>query len=176
MTRRPARREHPRQTAAAEPAAEDSWFDAPDPTGRTRTGERGLRFECTSCGACCSGPPGYTGFTPDEGRAIARHLGIGEDEFIARYTKATSSGPSLAEKISAFGFDCVFLDRQRVPGKALCSIYEVRPEQCRTWPFWRSVLQSERTWDRAASGCPGMNRGPLHQPSFVRLTRDRVDI
>ena len=36
----------------------------------------GLRFECTMCGSCCTGAPGFVSFTPDEARNIAEHLGI----------------------------------------------------------------------------------------------------
>ena len=41
----------------------------------------------------------------------------------------------------------------------ICSIYLVRPLQCRTWPFWSSNLTSAEAWNRAAKTCPGMNRG-----------------
>src|SRR5690606_17308169 len=115
--------------------------DRPDPTGRTETGERGLRFRCTSCGNCCSGAPGYVGFTDAEAEAIARRLGISVERFLAEYVHRTPRGRSIRD-VPSKGYDCVFLDRTSVPGKALCSIYEVRPEQCRTWPFWGSVVKS----------------------------------
>ena len=96
--------------------------------------------------------------------------------FHAEYTRETVLGRSLAEKPSAFGNDCIFLDRQAVPGRAVCALYEARPTQCRTWPFWKSNLASPRHWDRASRGCPGMDNGPLTPPETVRLTRDRLDI
>ena len=158
------------------PSSKADWFDRPDPTGATRTGEVGLRFTCTQCGNCCSGLPGYVGFTPDEGRAIARELGVSEDEFIERYTRDTPEGRSIKDirLEGSTSWDCVFLTRQG--GRTGCSIYDVRPAQCRTWPFWRSNLRSRDDWQRASSGCPGMNTGELHRPDAVRITRDRVDI
>jgi uncharacterized protein len=42
-----------------------------------------------------------------------------------------------------------------------CTVYPVRPKQCRTWPFWESNLQSPDDWNRTAEGCPGCNRGDL---------------
>ena len=39
-------------------------------------------------------------------------------------------------------------------GKALCKLYQARPTQCRTWPFWQEVVESAETWDQAANGCP----------------------
>ncbi|RMD61622.1 MAG: YkgJ family cysteine cluster protein, partial [Planctomycetota bacterium] len=36
----------------------------------------GLRFECTQCGACCTGSPGYVAFTEEEARGMASRLGL----------------------------------------------------------------------------------------------------
>lgn len=153
-----------------------AWFDETDPTGLTDTGEAGLRFTCTSCGACCTGPEGYVNFTGAEGKAIAKRLGLSHDEFMRTYTHDTSEGRSLTERKTAHGYDCVFLDRESIPGKAVCSIYEDRPSQCRTWPFWEVNLRSRRHWMSAARGCPGMNTGELHPPAKVRLTLGRDEI
>jgi len=150
--------------------ATPDWFDRPDPTGDTSTGERGLRFACTMCGACCSGPSGYVGFTPAEARAIARRLGLAEDEFLRRYTTDTPAGPSFIERRSEHGLDCVFLDRETIPGRAICSVYEDRPSQCRTWPFWVGNLRSPNHWRSAGRTCPGINTGRLHAPETIRLT------
>jgi Fe-S-cluster containining protein len=152
------------------------WFDRPDPTGTTDTGERGLRFRCTSCGNCCTGAPGYVHFTADEARAMARELGISIAAFFDRYTHETPTGRSLTEVAGAFGHDCVFLDRQSVPGKALCGVYGARPKQCRTWPFWPENLRSREAWARAARGCPGMNPGSLSSPETVRLTVNSMSV
>lgn len=152
------------------------WFDEPDPTGLTATGERGLRFACTMCGACCTGPSGYVLFTPEEAEAMAAKAGLSAQEFWETKTRDTIMGRSLAERTTAFGQDCVFLDRESAPGKAVCSLYEARPMQCRTWPFWKGNLASRRHWERASRGCPGMNRGELTPPEVIRLTRDRLDI
>ena len=151
----------------------NAWYDKPDPTGLTDTGERGLRFECTLCGACCTGPPGYVLFTDEEADAIASFLGVTRAEFEERWTHETPEGRSLIEKKTSAGFDCIFLDRTAIPGKAVCGIYEHRPAQCRTWPFWADNLRSSRHWDAAARGCPGINRGPLHSPGTIRLTVER---
>lgn len=157
--------------------AEPEWFDRPDPTGQTDTGERGLRFSCTQCGNCCSGPPGYVLFTEPEGRAIAGRLAIAYDEFLERYTRDTPEGRSIKDVRAAgsHAYDCVFLERH-AGGRAGCSIYEHRPEQCRTWPFWRANLTSRRAWEAAGRTCPGLNTGTLHAPGTIRLTRERLDI
>lgn len=152
------------------------WFDRPDPTGLTGDTEPGLRFSCTMCGACCTGPSGFVLFTDAEAEAMASELGVSVGAFIETYTRETVLGRSLNEKPSAFGNDCVFLDRETVPGRAVCGLYGARPAQCRTWPFWKSNLRNRQAWERAARGCPGMNRGPLTDPGTIRLTRDRLEI
>lgn len=147
------------------------WFDRPD----ERTGEPGLRFECTMCGNCCTGPTGYVMFTPDEAEAMAARLGVSQRVFHQRYSRDTPEGRSLREVKTEFGYDCVFLDRSTVPGKAVCSLYSDRPLQCRTWPFWKENLNTERDWRKAARTCPGINNGPAHTPELIRLTRDRIE-
>ncbi len=48
-------------------------------------------------------------------------------------------------------------------------IYSVRPNQCRTWPFWPSNLKNPGDWNKAAQKCPGINRGKLY--SFEEIER-----
>jgi Fe-S-cluster containining protein len=152
-----------------DPHTAADWFEEYDPAGP------GLRFACTMCGNCCTGPEGYVLYTEEEGRAIAARLGITVEEFVRDYTKETILGRSLREKRSAYGLDCVFLDRESAPGKAVCGIYEDRPEQCRTWPFWKSLVQSRRNWEAAKRTCPGLDRGRLTPPQQIRVLRDKVD-
>lgn len=146
------------------------WFDSPQP-GEQRPG---LRFACTLCGNCCTGPEGYVLFSPDEAAALASHLGLSLDEFTARYTKSTVLGPSLSEVQTPNGFDCVFLDRTSIPGKAVCGVYRHRPAQCRSWPFWPRLLKSRDDWDRASRSCPGINKGNLIPPEEIRVHRART--
>lgn len=150
--------------------ADEPWYAGPDPTGETNTGERGLRFACTLCGNCCTGPPGYVLYSDAEADAMADGLGLARPEFDRLYTHDTREGRSLTERRTEFGFDCIFLDRETVPGKAVCGVYEHRPAQCRSWPFWKENLRSPRYWRSAGRTCPGLNTGPLHSPDLIRLT------
>jgi len=156
------------------------WFEAApfgpvDETGRAAE-EDGLRFSCTMCGNCCTGALGTVALEAADVDALANRLGLDRDDFVERYTKPMDDGLSLNERLTAFGWDCVFLDRASVPGKAVCGMYEDRPLQCRTWPFWKRNLESPSTWAAASRTCPGMNRGPLHGAAAVRLTRDKSPI
>ena len=113
----------------------------------------GLRFECTRCGNCCTGEPGYVWVTPDEIKAIADFLGRPAVEIRSLYTRKEHGRVSLREKANG---ECVFWDRQTG-----CTVYPARPTQCRTWPFWESTTETKALWDRAAAHCPGMNHGEL---------------
>lgn len=151
---------------------EREWFDGADPTGKGP----GLRFACTLCGNCCTGVPGYVAYSAEEGAALAKRFRMSVEEFEKTYTVRLGSGRSLREKKTAFGYDCIFLDREKVPGKAVCGVYEDRPMQCRTWPFWGSVVKSEATWRAAARTCPGINTGKLSSPVQIRVLRGKVEI
>jgi hypothetical protein len=152
------------------------WFDKSDPTGDTDSGEIGLRFTCTQCGNCCTGPTGFVLFTDKEAQAMAKEVGVSKAQFYETYTRDTIVGRSLNENRTGFGYDCIFLTRDEKTGKTGCSVYKSRPEQCRTWPFWDSNLRTKRDWARASKGCPGMDSGELHPPRHIRLTRDRDEI
>ncbi len=127
------------------------------------------------CGNCCTGSTGYVLVTDDDCDAIAASIGATPAEFRERYTNVMDLGRSLNEFETEFGFDCVFLDRQTIPGKAVCGIYEHRPLQCRTWPFWKENVGSPRAWSKVSRTCPGIGKGPLHTPVQIRIARDRED-
>ncbi len=133
----------------------------------------GLSFSCTQCGNCCTGPPGYVWFNDDEARAMAAHLGMSLHAFLAEYTHRIMGKRSLNEQQSEQGYDCVFLRRDEA-GKALCSIYEVRPAQCRTWPFWKGNLRSPASWQRVQRGCPGAGHGKFFPVEQIRVLRDSL--
>jgi Fe-S-cluster containining protein len=114
----------------------------------------GLKFSCTGCGDCCTGAPGYVWVNKAELAALAKAIGIDVAEFERRYVRKVGIRKSLLEWSNG---DCVFLHRQ----SGVCEVYEARPRQCRTWPFWSSNLVSPATWADAAERCPGCNRGRI---------------
>jgi Fe-S-cluster containining protein len=112
----------------------------------------GLKFECQRCGACCSGEPGYVWVTPREAARIAKFLGLSPEEFASQYLRKAGSYESLAEMPDG---RCIFY------AEKTCAIYAVRPVQCRTFPFWRSVVASPEAWIRCREECPGIGKGRL---------------
>ena len=111
----------------------------------------GLAFECTRCGACCTGAPGYVWVDADEIARLAAHRGEPIDQFTRRYVRRVGNRYSLTEKP---GGDCIFWDKT-----AGCTVYPARPEQCRTWPFWPENVATPQAWDHVTGVCPGAGRG-----------------
>jgi Fe-S-cluster containining protein len=118
----------------------------------------GLRFKCTGCGDCCTGGPGYVWVNQQEIDALARRLGIDSVEFEKRFVTQIGVRRSLKE-LKHRGYDCVFLDAE----SRRCTVYEDRPRQCRTWPFWDSNLKSPEAWQATCEACPGAGKGKLYQ-------------
>ena len=112
--------------------------------------QAGLSFECTQCGNCCSGPPGHVWVNAEEVKAISEFLGRTDGTLDRTHVRRVGLRHSLTELPDG---DCIFLARKG--DKSMCSIYPVRPAQCRTWPFWSSNLRSKETWESAAATCPG---------------------
>jgi Fe-S-cluster containining protein len=113
----------------------------------------GLHFGCTRCGHCCTGAPGYVWVNEPELEAIAGFLNEPPDQVRAVYTWQAKRGSSLREQGNG---DCVFYDQ--VEG---CTIYPVRPRQCRTWPFWASNVATPEAWRETCRICPGAGQGEL---------------
>jgi uncharacterized protein len=113
---------------------------------------QGLKFSCTGCGDCCTGDPGVVWVNKVEIAAMATALGLEIEEFERRYVRMVGIRKSLIEYANG---DCVFFDSKQ----RKCGLYEARPRQCRTWPFWPSNLTSPASWDSIAERCPGCNRG-----------------
>jgi uncharacterized protein len=120
----------------------------------------GLRFECTGCGDCCTGAPGYVWVNRDEIEELAQHLGMSPADFEKRYVRRVGVRKSLIEFDNG---DCVFFDNQT----RKCKVYEARPRQCRTWPFWQSNVASKEAWEQTCQVCPGSGRGKLHSAERI---------
>jgi Fe-S-cluster containining protein len=130
----------------------------------------GLHFECMQCGRCCAGPSeGYIWVTRAEVKLIADFLKMTEAQLRRKYLKRVGLRTTIIEHRSTR--DCIFL--QKSAGQKRCVIYSVRPNQCRTWPFWPSNLKSPYTWNETAKKCPGVNRGRLYKFEEIEKIRKR---
>jgi uncharacterized protein len=129
--------------------------------------DAGIRFECRQCGQCCTGEPGTIYVTRREIQALADHFALAEDAFARRYLYPFKDSYSIGE----FGDGrCFFFDGG-------CTIYPLRPAQCRTFPFWFSNLRSEQGWRRIAAKCPGIGHGRLYtRHEILQMLQDTLRI
>ena len=105
---------------------------------------------CEDCGGgCCIGESGYIWIAPKEIRALSKSLNIDVDEFITKYLRKIGYRYSLKELEFGDGFRCIFFDTD----KKQCSVYEFRPSQCRTFPFWEHFKKNIREVEEE---CPGI--------------------
>ena len=95
-------------------------------------------------------------------------MGIGAAEFAALFVRAVGRKKSLLERENG---DCVLLD----PDKKKCVVYDSRPVQCRTWPFWDSNLDRPNSWKRAAKNCRGCDapEGKLYTLEEIEEQREK---
>ena len=111
--------------------------------------KEGLNFKCTECGGCCTGSPGYIWVNDKEIEEIASFLKLSIEDFYKKYLRKVGHRYSILERPQTY--DCVFLKDKK------CTIYSVRPKQCRTFPWWTQNLKSKEDWLQAASYCEGIN-------------------
>jgi Fe-S-cluster containining protein len=90
---------------------------------------------------------------------IANHVHLTPAEFEERHVYRTARLMRLRKPPDR---QCMFHKDNK------CSIHVVKPTQCRAFPYWPEVIESEKTWDEAAKTCPGMNQGPLIQIELVK--------
>jgi Fe-S-cluster containining protein len=122
----------------------------------------GLAFRCTGCGDCCTGAPGAVWVDDDDVARLAAHLGLERAEFEARHLRRLAGDRSLLER---FDGDCEFWSRE----SRGCTVYEARPTQCRTYPFWPHLLESEGTWASVKADCEGARvEEPIVPVSVIR--------
>ena len=123
---------------------------------------QGLRFACTRCSACCRGGPGYVFLSSSDLHALLVFLSLDFPQFFHNYCTVVDTGMgmalSLAEKPN---YDCVFWEKDG------CSVYGARPVQCSTYPFWASILESQRSWLDERAACPGIGAGDLVNASSI---------
>jgi Fe-S-cluster containining protein len=128
--------------------------------------KEGIRFQCQGSSQCClsRGEYGFVYLTKEDRQRFADYF----KEPLAAWTKKNCDRTQ--------GFWHLKEDRQReecmyLKGKA-CSVYEARPTQCRTWPFWPEVMNA-KTWNKEVkSFCPGVGKGALVPPAEIQKQLD----
>jgi Fe-S-cluster containining protein len=136
------------------------------PMDRSYFFDAGIRFECQRCGACCCGSPGTVYVSAGEMVAIAGLLGCSVEALIEGYLSPLRDSFTIREHPDG---RCLFYENG-------CTIYTVRPKQCRTFPFWFGNLRSEPRWNAVARECPGIGTGRLfYKDEIIARVTESLD-
>lgn len=137
-------------------------LQTPKKAGAGKWWSEGIQFECQGSGNCClsRGEYGYVFLTRDDRVQMAKHLNLALKDFTKKYCDQKNGVYHLKEESTRT--ECVFLNGKR------CNVYEARPVQCRTWPFWPEVMNA-KTWNKEVKTfCPGVGKGKVHQPEEIQ--------
>jgi Fe-S-cluster containining protein len=93
--------------------------------------------------------------------ALAASAGLAVTEFEKKYVRQVGIRKSLIEMPNG---DCIFFNART----RRCEVYEIRPRQCRTWPFWESNVGTPDAWQRTCEDCPGAGTGPFASPEEIQ--------
>jgi len=116
----------------------------------------GLRFECTRCSSCCRYEPGFVFLSSNDLASLIKHSGLAFRVFIDTFIRIVDVGTGNALSLKETSEnDCILWGSQG------CSLYEARPEQCSTYPFWQGILETQENWNRESTSCPGIGKGQL---------------
>lgn len=106
---------------------------------------------CKACaGSCCRGESGDIWVNQKEMEAISRFLNISLVQFMETYLQKRGNRFTIKERYTGQEFDCAFLNDG---DEKVCTIYPVRPEQCRKFPFW-SYYRNHK--EELLKECPGI--------------------
>jgi Fe-S-cluster containining protein len=115
-------------------------------------GDLELRFQCQSgCTKCCE-QPGFVYLTEEDHLRIATYVGMTPDEFSRKYLYRTKRLRRLRVPKQV---RCPFLESSG------CRIHDVKPLQCRTFPYWPGLMDNRREWGQTGKWCPGIGKGEL---------------
>ena len=126
--------------------------------------KKGLQFQCQpDCGACCS-KEGDVFVTDEEMYELAKFLDMPIAQFRKKYTMRAYGKNRLHDQDSGA---CIFLNENMK-----CTVYEARPKQCRTYPFWTELLCSNISWEWEGLKCPGIGKGELIPAEDIKKRKD----
>ncbi|MCR9243797.1 MAG: YkgJ family cysteine cluster protein [bacterium] len=110
-----------------------------------------FEFACRRSGNCCAIPGGVVRVDDADVRAIAAYLGMSAEAVRSRFVHR--DGDRL---LDGLGSRCVFLGEGERAGEAHCTVYPVRPQKCRDWPFWPEALERPELLAAMQRRCPGI--------------------
>lgn len=104
---------------------------------------------CEKCGGkCCMGESGNIFVSADELLKLSEFFGLDLATFTHKFTHKVGYKTSLNEVPFEDGFACVFFDIKH----KRCNVYALRPQQCRTFPFWEYFKTHKKELEKECVG------------------------
>ena len=79
-----------------------------------------------------------------------------------------NAGFEVLARLEKDNYDCILWENG-------CSLYEHRPSQCRTYPFWAWIVKDKETWDDVATECPGMRAADGRLWTYEEIEKNRQE-
>ena len=116
----------------------------------------GLKFSCKRCSNCCRYDSGFVFLSETDLQKLSTALKMDRNNFLSVYCRwvIDFNGDEVLSLKEKSNKDCILWDNG-------CSVYNERPLQCITFPFWKNIVSSSESWKIAASACPGINNVSL---------------
>ncbi len=111
----------------------------------------GVPFACQpNCGKCCDEPGGIVYLRPEDAETLAAHHEMEVENWLARDCHQTLDGRWILNS-DPYTEICIYLDEEKK-----CTVYQSRPSQCKSFPFWAENVRSQRSWEKTVNNCPGL--------------------
>ena len=104
-------------------------------------------FKCLNTGNCCK-EDGTVYVTDENIKKMAQVLHLSEFEFREKYVRKKNGWSVVADH--SFRPNC-FLNSCKQ-----CSVYEGRPEHCKTYPNWPEIWESKQAFESERKICKGL--------------------
>ena len=134
-----------------------------------------LRFECDpSCSKCCEVEKGEYGQVTFHHSDVKR-LTEDQRKEVIWLGRANMKKPDYWEVPTTCNTPCNFLvDVPFGGGPKRCGIHNDKPNPCQAYPFWPTIMESERVWNKEAEFCPGIGDGDIVPIAEIRAKLDSV--
>ena len=101
-----------------------------------------IQFHCFQCGNCCHSNQGYISLEIDEILSIQENINFD----LSLHIERSATGHYLLRTING---KCLFYSES-------CLIHQVKPRQCKKYPFLKSITQNHFLWKETQKKCKGL--------------------
>ena len=109
-------------------------------------------FSCQRCSRCCRKEPGIVALTQNDFENARKNLNLSAKDFLEQCCREIyRDGEVFVGLKEKQNYDCIFWHNE-------CIIYEDRPVQCRTFPFWPYLVEDDDAWKYEKNRCPGLDQ------------------